>query len=104
MSEICSVCKDVERPTCHRCNVCNNPVHNVLCATLLSDNERDTRICNACSSAKEKVRKRKLSDSAKLQEGMSKKSKSRKTVQPTLSFLLERKTRESGEKKEIGLM
>jgi hypothetical protein len=40
----------VERPTWHRYNVCNNPVHNVLCATLLSDNERDTRICNTCWS------------------------------------------------------
>ena len=57
-------------------NVCNNSVHEILYATLLSGNDRDTRICNTCSSIPEgKIGKHQLSNSTKLQKGMSKKSK-----------------------------
>ena len=50
--------------------------------------------------AQGKVGKHHLSYSTEPEKGMSKKSKT--TIQPTLSFLLKRKTKESGEKKEIG--
>ena len=48
-------------------------MHNVLLATLLSNNERDTRICNACPSTipNEKGGKRHLSDLKDPQKVMS---------------------------------
>ena len=99
MSELCSICKDVSRPTSHRCNVCNNPVHNILCATLLSDTECDTRICNACSTTmpKEKVGKR---DSSHLAEPQEDTPRNTKKFQSTISIFLKRKTKDTEENKQ----
>ena len=72
-----------------------------MCATLLSDTERDIRISNACSTTmpKENDGKQDLSDSAEPQEDMPKKTKK---FQSTISIFLERKMKDSGENKQMG--
>ena len=70
MTEICSICKDAERPTMHKCISFGSPAHNVFCSTLLPD---DTRMCNLCSGSKKRLAK--TSDNNDKQNAPEKKTK-----------------------------
>ena len=82
-TEICSICKDAERPTMHKCISCGSPAHNVFCSTLLPD---DTRMCNLCSGSKKRMAK--TSDNNDKQNAPEKKTKL--LQQSKLSFFIKK--------------